>query len=219
MQPSKTRTKQLLILTSMIALAGCASVPTVEESSPVLKCVTNDTLLLSIVDKRKYVLAGEKTPSYAGYSRDGFGIPHTYEVQSDQTMVAFLAERIVTGFRRQNIQVLESPSITEIDLDFLSNQARAKSADKILLIVLNEWKSERNPTEYVIGLTYRLVFKYDVDVRVFDTSGRILAERHFDGADTEPGETIQYIEQDHYKYKEKLEEFINSDEIRTAIEL
>jgi len=194
-------------------------VPTVEESSPVVKCVTDDTLLLGIIDRRKYVLSGEKTPSYAGYQRDGFGVPHAYEVHSEQTMAAFLSERIVMGFGRQDVRILESSSMTEIDLDGLSDEARAKGADKILLIVLNEWRSHRNPTEYLIGLNYRLAFSYDVDVSVLDKEGRVLAEKHFDGSDTEPAAMTKYVEQDHYKYKEKLEEFINSDEIRKALEL
>lgn len=137
-------------------LGGCAAGNTYDYRSALLglPLAGSADVEVEVVDKRPYVLSGDKTPSFVGLQRGGYGNPFDVKTTSGEPLAA-------------DMEVALSSILTEKGYNVVDS-----SGQRRLQIVLNEWKSD-------VMLRLRVI--YDIAVNIFDAEGELLASNAIDG--------------------------------------
>lgn len=201
----------------VVFLSACMSAPDAQQSAPVLGFTTSHSIAVTVVDNRPYVLNGDKERYFAGLNRDPYGVPWSMPTYQKQPMSDLLQDRILASFKNQGVKASALKSPSDATVKDIPALITGNSADRKLVIILNEWKKESHPESYVLGFSYVVDFFYDVDVKVFDTQGNLLATEDFKATETDPQEGMNTFVQDHKKYKDKLEILINNPKIQAAL--
>jgi hypothetical protein len=160
------------IAASSALLAACAFGQKITYSDTVadVDAHGDKAVAIATLDERPYVLDGDKKPSFVGLSRGGYGNPFDVETPNgspladgiSQAVSKSLAER---GFKT-TVVVTKPSSSRRPTLDALAKTG----ADRGVCITLKEWKSDK----YI-----RTSLIQDVNVKVYDTSGKELATAQF----------------------------------------
>ncbi len=163
-------------------------------------------------DQRPYVLSGKKGPDVVGLLRGGYGNPFNVTTESgkpfaeDVTNVvsSSLAKR---GFSTTPVVVLPDEPSTKVMEKLLTTQGAT-----LVLVTINEWRSD---TYVNCGLYY------DLNLRVFDKSGQLIAENKVQGSDNLGG---SFNTASHTKtvvpanFKKRLEELFNNPAVVKALQ-
>lgn len=132
-----------------------------------LKPKGNKIVVVATIDQRAYVQNGEKSPSYIGTLRGGYGNAFDVKTESDKpfsddvTRVVCKSLRL-NGFNANPIFVKLSDSEKGI-IDVFRN----KNVDRLVIVTINEWYSDTYNSTY---LTYELV------VKVMDNQAQVLGQ-------------------------------------------
>lgn len=163
----------LMALTAAaISLGGCAFGQKIAYSGAMadVDAIGDKSVAVATLDQRPYILDGDKKPSFVGLSRGGYGNPFDVETPNgaplsdeiSESVARSLAER---GFKTSVVKVAPSES------RHAAIEAMQKSgADRLALVSLREWKSDKY---------FRTSLIEDVSVKVFDGSGKELATASF----------------------------------------
>jgi hypothetical protein len=162
----------VLIAAATIWLAGCAFGQKITYSNAVadVDATGTKTIAVATLDQRPYVLSGKKSPSFVGLSRGGYGNPFDVETQSGAPLADEISESVSRslmerGFKASFVEAPASQS-RHVAIDAL----RKIKADRLVLISLTEWKSDKFVRTSLIE---------DVTVKVLDPMGEELATAHF----------------------------------------
>ncbi len=134
----------------------------------------NRTLAAATHDQREYVRTGDKSPTFVGLQRGGYGNPFNVSTASDHALAtdmtnSILASLAAKGFR--TTAVIVTPDASE---EKALEKLRETSAERLLLLTLLEWKTDTfNNT----------ALSYDVSLKVFDQNGSELARKTIQGRD------------------------------------
>jgi hypothetical protein len=163
-------------------------------------------------DARPYVISGDKGPNFVGLSRGGFG--NTFDINTESGQP--LADDIGRDISRSLAQKGFKPVIVELapqdDDATVFNKLAASGAPRLIFMKITEWKSDTYTNTALI---------YNVDLRVMEESGKILAEKFLEGRDNLKGSVMNPPA--HAKkavpiaFKEKLEELLNDPGVQNAL--
>jgi hypothetical protein len=154
------------------SLGACAFGQKITYSSTVadIDAQGTESVAVATLDERPYVLNNDKKPSFVGLSRGGYGNPFDVETPNgtplaeeiSQAVSKSLAER---GFKTTVVSTKPSPS-RRATLEAMQKTG----AERGVCITLKEWKSDKY---------FRTSLIQDVNVKVYDASGKELASAQF----------------------------------------
>jgi len=153
------------------ALSACAVGNTYDyrTAPPNLTASAARSLTVGVLDQRPYVLSNDKSPSFVGLQRAGFGNPWNVNTVSGAPLADDFANIVGSGYKARPIPMpVRTPVNKALDL------LKAGNADRILLISVFEWKTDT----YV-----NVALHFHLNAKVYDLSGRMLAENSIQGRD------------------------------------
>lgn len=142
--------------------AGSAKVPDTGDSR----------IAVAVTDSRSYVLSGEKPANFVGLQRGGFGNPFDVTTASGAPMATDFAELLRTSFVARGSSVDVFPLQTGADVEAALAAYRGTDADRLLLLEIHEWKTD---------VYAQITVHWNLTAKVFDRSGRLLAEESIQG--------------------------------------
>ena len=161
--------KKAFILFLILFISGCAvgNKYNYRASSIALpvKAIDEQTLVFSVNDLRPYVLSGENDPSFVGVQRGGFGNPFNVTTATGQAMTADMSAAITEALTDAGYRVVAVEDKT--DKSSLVAIATDKSADRIIVLEVHDWKSD---------IYTGIKLHCDLRLDVLDASGALLAE-------------------------------------------
>jgi hypothetical protein len=156
-------TKQAIIVLAVFALSGCVVGQKIEmdyTASP--SAVTEpNSVSVSVVDARPYVVNGDKDPSFIGKYRAGLGNPWDVSTENNVPLAELLAADVEEAVRS------------------LGFGTQPTDSDRFLIVYIRDW----NFDAYVDGR-----FWYELDVEVMDADNAVIASskvkdaKHIDGS-------------------------------------
>ena len=160
--------RNFLILFALLFLSGCAMGHTTnfQGTSNFKLGYQMPPISLGVVDKRPYVLDGNKTPTYSGTQRSIGGVPWDVNTASGNPLAQDLQGLIGTtlvknGYNVENSNIFPMTT-TEIEAAKILSQGGTKS----VLLLLNEWRTH---------VYFNPIFEYDLKMSVIDTEGKIIS--------------------------------------------
>lgn len=201
--------KLVAVVFTAFYLSGCAQLMTAEQAAPAVNAPNGlESLSIAIVDKREYVINGDKAPSFEGLSRSSLGIPFSQYTPGSQPISSYLSDRLVAGFNKRGVKAeayLTSPSMSIESI----KKALAKKKQPAVIITLNEWKYDYH--------AFADNSWYDVDVTVMDSSANQKVAKSFKG-ENDVGNGIISNEMQ-IIYKHRFEHIFLDSEIENALKL
>jgi len=155
-------------------LAACAIGRKQEFDSARLDVSTQSrTINVAVLDHRPYVLDKDKTESFTGLSRGGFGNPFDINTKSGQPLATDMANAVASSLRAKGatVNVVPLPPSTS---DQAAMSQLATPSGKGLLVVVKDWKSDK----YM-----RTKLGFNLHAYVVDPSGRPVGDSHVEGVD------------------------------------
>jgi hypothetical protein len=206
--------RNISIAVSCLLLGACAVGNKHEYSGPApdVTIPSSNSVAVGVHDQRSYVVSGNKTGSFVGLSRGGFGNTFDVTTASGKPLADDFRATIAQVFKRNGASVKEI-EIKPTESGSEARQALVKLGQaRSLLLTLTEWKSDT----YMVTLLH-----YDIRLAVFDSAGKPLGEQALQGTDSlgssainPPGHARAAIPP---AYKKKLEELLTSAEIQQAL--
>lgn len=223
---NKLSAKILLNCGLIILIAGCAggtfTDPTASASGTQVNyewfegafdISTQAKIRVGVIDRREYILSGDKPAQFTGLAREGFGIPHDVTTKSENSLANDFALSIVSGFESAGITA-NAVTLGNSDIENTRSSLLDEEADRYILLVLNGWKTNTyQETELV----------YNLDLSIFTSEGNQALHKNFTGNDvgqgkawTPKGRHIEIMEQ---LYPKKLQEIFENPEVKAALRL
>ena len=169
--------KWLGLLSLVAILGGCAFGRTYSYSdTPLgLQGVSSaGSVAVGVQDARPYVISGNKSESFVGLMRGGFGNPFDVNTQSGGPLAVEIRDAIVRALKARGISA-EPVSVPVSDsASGAKRRLEDTKARRLALITLKEWKSDT-----MMGTDLH----YDVTLTVFGENGRQLATNTIHGMD------------------------------------
>lgn len=209
------------VILALSILSGCVTPIPLNEQVPTVSYVTQDKVLIAVVDERKRVKAG-KPKDYVGKAHASFGIPVDWHVKQvlatekedkERNLSEFLEHRVVTGLNNKG---WDSSAIT---LDKVPNVSESKDvleknkASKLFVLLLKEWY-------FSINLNWVSSFNFDTDSNVYVyqyEQGKVL-EKNFAGRDVIEEEASESPQNKVLQaYREQLIEILSDKEVKAAL--
>ncbi len=154
--------------------AGCAVGRKQEfDSARVDVSTTSATINVAVVDHRPYVLSHDKTETFTGLSRGGYGNPFDVNTKSGQPLATDMANSVATSLRTKGATVNIAP-LPPSTSDMAAMAKLATPEGKGLLVVVSEWKSDK----YM-----RTKLLFDLHVYVVDAGGKPIGDSQVQGED------------------------------------
>lgn len=171
-------TKILKISTALSFIAmlgGCAIGVTHEyqNAAPEIKASAGAKLGLGVQDKRVYIVSKNKPETFVGLSRGGFNNPFDVNTVSGKPLAYDFTQTIQSALSSKGVKV----SVVSLPVGLDENEAIKRlsaAGDKAIFIALYEWKSDT---------FVETTLAYDIQAKVIDASGKVLASKKISGKD------------------------------------
>lgn len=192
---------------SVLLLSGCSSHLTAEQSAPVIKLNNLNEVSFAVLDKREYVVSGDKNASFEGIIRSGLGIPYSHNTFTNQPMSAFLSDRLVVGFANHNIKANKVDTVVQESENDIIEKLKI-SGNKSIIFTLNEWKYDFH--------AFSDNSWFNVDLTILNENGNTVLVKNFNGendipdSDTIPNQ-MQMI------YKSRFENIFSDEMVKKAL--
>jgi len=194
MTKSYTTALRLLVLATVIALAGCAVGNRYDYAGSIsgLPIAGTDKVALEVVDARPYVLSGDKKPDFIGLQRGGFGNPFDVRTASGRPMAAEMHDAISTALQKQGFSVVGAK----------------EPAPRKMELRVAEWK-----TDAMVHFELR----WDLTLNVYDDHGVLLAKSATNGREEQGAGFQSQNSQNAARYFEmKFTELVRDETVRKA---
>lgn len=160
--------KKIAMLFIILLLGGCAigNTTSYQGTSSFKPKYNMPPVALAVIDKRPYVLDGEKNPSYSGTQRSLGGIPYNVNTASGKPLAEDLQGLVGNTLRKHGVLVDDMPLLP---MDITESDAIKKTTAgklKAILLFLNEWRTH---------IYFNPIFYYDMKMLVVDTNANILS--------------------------------------------
>jgi len=159
----------LVSLCAVVLSSGCVVGQKYNYSAVVADIGPTGTKTIGVAthDQRPDVVIGEKTPDVVGTLRGGFGNPWYVTTESGRPLADDMTEAIAATLTKNNFKVFTVTVSHKDKPQDVLEKLKATNGDNLILLTLNEWKSDAymNATLY-----YNAIFK------VFDRNGNLVAE-------------------------------------------
>ncbi len=199
-----------IILIAVLACGGCAVGNRYNYSGVTadIAAAGSSSIAVAIQDLREYVVSGAKKPQFVGLQRGGYGNPFNVSTQSNRPLADDITEVVIASLGQKGFKAVPVAVTSADKQEAVLDKAKAAKAERILILTLNEWKSD----------TYaNVALQYDVTLTVLTGEGKNLAEKTIKGRDNLGGSA--WNPSAHARkavpeaLKAKLEELLNSPEI------
>jgi len=152
-------------------LSACAVGNTYEyrNAPPNLTASASRGISVGVLDRRPYVVSGNKAPSFVGLQRGGYGNPWNVNTVSGGPLVDDFAAIVASAYKAKSVPLPVGMSEGEA-----LNRLKTQSAERMLLVTVFEWKTD---TFVNVALHYHLIAK------VYDAAGQLLGENTITGRD------------------------------------
>jgi len=133
-----------------------------------------ESVEVGVLDQRPYVLDNDKSPSFVGLSRGGFGNPFNVNTESGNPLATDMGTDIVSSLQASGVKAKQMDLAPTLGPDEARQKLVGSGAERAVLITLLEWKAD----------TYQRVWlHYDVSIDVFNREGQTLATSQRSGED------------------------------------
>ena len=168
---------------------------------------------VAVHDQRDYVKSGEKPADFVGLQRGGFGNPFSVTTMSGRPLADDMTSVIAESLAKKGFKAIPVGVAPADAQGAVLEKLKATQADRMILLTLNEWKSD----------TYQNVaLIYDVSLSVYDKKGKVLTEKKVNGRDNLGGSAWNppaiARKEIPRALKEKLEQLLNSPETVKALQ-
>ena len=132
------------------------------------------TIALAAHDYRPYVFNGEKSPTYVGTQRGGFGNPFDVTTESGAPLALEFASVLRHGLSERGYKVTSVVVRSRRTREQAITALAQTKATRLILLTVNEWATDTyNSTD----------LSYDLTLEVLDSSGQVLARSAISGED------------------------------------
>jgi hypothetical protein len=195
-----------------VALSGCAvgqKFSYADSSINVGSVGPAHRAAVAVLDRREYIMSGEKSESFVGLSRGGYGNPFDVNTKSGTAMSSEMATSITAALRARGLTV-QTIVVRPADGPERARQALFRSgSDRLLLFTLDEWKTD---TMMRTGLAF------NVTLDVLDGSGASLARAQVSGKEVS-GASILSAEKDAQGwFAAKIAELLRDEAVARALQ-
>ena len=202
----------LFVMLTILALGGCAigNQYSYRDSDLAIPVSGDDSIGLTVVDRRPYVLSGDKPASFIGLQRGGFGNPFNVTTESGMPLTDEVQTALANGLRKRGYSVTELYPGSSNEAAILRAVEKGNLSKNIVL-VFQEWKTDA---------MMRLGLSYDLNLRVLDSNGKQLASAWSRGDDESLGSAGMEsgnAELAKRAMANKLESLFRDDSIRQAL--
>ena len=158
----------LVIAAAFVALGGCAigNKYDYEVASIELPVVGTNEIGVAVVDRRPYVVSGDKQPDFVGLQRGGFGNPFDVTTKSGKPMAADMQVALARELEDQGYKVIEL-HFSSPDDAAVGQVIKQNGAKRNVVLLLNDWKTD---AMMKFGLTY------DIVLQIVDQDYGVLAQ-------------------------------------------
>ncbi len=202
--------RKLLLLLVALSLSSCATPLSESDRTPQLAERPRGSLSVGVLDRREDVLSGKHADTWEGLGHGVYGIPYFHHTKSAQPMAVYLAEMIQRGVRASQGEADTVRLAAGSSVEEARKKLSSAPGDKKLLLVLKNWYVDYGNTSIELF--------YDVDVEIFDKSGRLLSSKTFEGSEvTEFGMMTSYYDQMEKAHKKRLEAILSNYAVAKAL--
>ena len=177
----------------VISLSGCAVGQKVNYANTHINIRNIESIrqvTVAVLDQRAYILSGNKSPSFVGLSRGGFGNPFNVTTESKTPLASEMTTAIAMALKAKKLEV-RTITVTPGDGAEGARQALFQTySDRMLLFTLHEWKTDS---------MMRTGLVFDVALDVYHRDGQHLARSHVSGKEVS-GASILSAEKDAQKW-------------------
>lgn len=153
-------------LTVLLFLGGCAFGVKHDYQGPFeLNAATPASVAVATLDRRPYIVNGQKAENFVGLSRGGFGNPFDVTTESGKSLASDLSSSIVASMKSRGVDAKAVELRPAQNAEQAIAALRGAGTQKSVLLTLLEWKGD---TMVNVG------FNYDFTLRIFDKDGKQL---------------------------------------------
>ena len=198
----------------VVLFSGCAVGQKINYHGTVADITASGTKTVGTAthDQRPYVLSGDKSPDVVGLMRGGYGNPFNVKTESGRPLADDITETVVASLTKKGFKAVPVIVLAKDSIDSVMEKLKANNGENLILLTLNEWKSDA----YMNASLY-----YDVNLKIFDRTGNVLAESDIKGTDNLGGSfnIVKYskivVPQ---TFKKKIEELLNNPDVVKALQ-
>ncbi len=207
----------LMVFIVIILSQSCFSAKNYNYRDIVADISSSGTVSISVAvhDQRDYVQSGNKRPDFVGLARGGFGNPFSVFTLSGRPLADDMTDVITASLAKKGYKAVPLTVLYSDSRDAVLDKMKAARADRMILLTMNEWKSDLNPYQDVTLI-------YGVQLAMYDSDGKIRAEKKIDGRDSLGGDAwgpAAYARRAVPEaFKKKIEELLNSPDIAKALQ-
>lgn len=165
--------RQAALLTlALLILPGCAIGNRFDYSgvrAPVPPATHKASVAVATVDRRDDLLTKEVLCNYVGMTRDGYGIPFRAYTKSGAPLSEDISVSVAGSLGNSGLTATPVKGFPVSDEAAAKARLAATRSDRLILVTVRKWESD---TLIHTELTT------DINVKVFDRSGKLLAEEN-----------------------------------------
>jgi hypothetical protein len=164
---------------------------------------------IAVLDFREYVKSGNKSESFVGLSRGGFGNPFDVETRSGSALASEMAAAIAASLQRKGAEV-QTVMVRPVEGPEGARRALLRTGhDRLLLFTLREWKTD---TMFRTGLDF------DVTLDVFDGGGKSLGGSHVSGREVSGGSILSAEKDSQRWFAAKVYELLRDKSVTSGLQ-
>lgn len=196
---------------AVVALSGCAVGQRFNYASATINTRGIElarSASVAVLDRREYVVSGDKPESFVGLSRGGYGNPFDVTTESKKPRAHDMALSITAALQGKGLEVRMITVDPKGAVEGARQALVQSGSDRLLLFTINEWKTD---TMMRTGL------HFDVSLDVFDRDGNALARSQVSGKEVS-GSSIVSAEKDAQNwFAAKMRELLGDQAVRGAL--
>jgi hypothetical protein len=164
--------KGIILLFAMVfIIAGCAIGNRYDYSVIVadFNFSGNAAIIVAVHDQRGYIRTESKKPDFIGLQRSGWpisGVPHDVCTENGKPLADNIAQVISQSLSKRGFKVTPVVFSYADKTNVALNKIAPFEADRLVLVIIEEWKTDT--------LKYSKLI-YSLTVKVFDSDTRVLA--------------------------------------------
>ncbi|MDC0361739.1 hypothetical protein OAN12_01680 [Halioglobus sp.] len=154
-------------LFALVLMSGCAigQVYDYDGAAVELPVMGSGTLGLGVVDRRPYIIDGDKNPDFVGLQRGGYGNPFDVTTDSGNSLASDMETALANELSANGFEIVEL-HFSSPDAAIIASAIKSSVAGRNVVLTVREWKTD---AMYNFGLSY------DISLEVFDNTATLLA--------------------------------------------
>jgi hypothetical protein len=193
-------------LISILLLGGCAFGQRLSYGDTVARIDASGTIPVAVTahDQRKLITSGRENPTFVGELRSLYHIPYGVNTESgkslsDDLTTVLAASLSAKGFKATPVVVSYSESPEAV-----VQRIALMRVDRGVVLTVSEWRTDTY---------FKTQLFYELELKVLDPSGKVLAQRRLAGHEVEMSGTARDA------FRQKLEKLLNYPEVTQALTL